>query len=284
MQGGRRRPRLRVVKRVRVVGRVAVVTGGAGGIGRAVARRLVEHGAKVVVTDLDADRVDQAVRDIGLHVQGQVLGIAGDCAADADLHDLVVRAEQWAGPIDLYVANAGVAVGRGLQAPEGDWTVSVDVNLMAHVRAARILVPKWVERGGGYFVSTASAAGLLTQIGSPAYAVTKHAAVAFAEWLAVTYGSMGVKVSCLCPMGVDTAMFRTGIDSEDRLERLATRAVAGSGAVLEPLQVADAVMAGIRHERFLILPHPEVAEMYRRKAADVDRWIAGMSRYQSSLR
>ena len=187
------------------------------------------------------------------------------------------------GPVDLYVANAGVGLGQGLESSEEDWSTSLDVNVMAHVRAARLLVPGWLERGRGYFLSTASAAGLLTQIGSPTYSVTKHAAVAFAEWLSVTYGTRGIAVSCLCPMGVNTAMLNGGADSDDPTARQGARAVTEAGGVLEPLDVADVVLDAIDDERFLVLPHPEVLEFYRRKASDYDRWLAGMRRYQDTL-
>ena len=146
-----------------------------------------------------------------------------------------------------------------------------------------MLVPGWVERGHGYFLSTASAAGLLTQIGSPTYSVTKHAAVAFAEWLSVTYGNRGIAVSCLCPMGVNTAMLNGGSESDDELARMGAKAVTDAGGVLEPLEVADVVIKAIGTEQFLILPHEEVLEFYRRKGSDYDRWLAGMRRYQDSL-
>jgi NAD(P)-dependent dehydrogenase (short-subunit alcohol dehydrogenase family) len=212
-----------------------------------------------------------------------VVALAGDCSSERHLLALVELAEDRLGPVDLFVANAGVARGQGLEAPDEDWAVSLEVNLLAHVRAARLLVPRWLERGRGYFVSTASAAGLLTQIGQPAYSVSKQAAVAFAEWLSVTYGSRGIVVSCLCPMGVNTDMLTAAADSDDVAVRVSARAVTAAGRVLEPLDVADAVVAGIRDERFLILPHAEVGEYYRRKAADPDRWLAGMRRYQDAL-
>jgi NAD(P)-dependent dehydrogenase (short-subunit alcohol dehydrogenase family) len=266
-----------------IEGKVAIVTGAAGGIGHAVAQRLLEHDARVVVLDLTAQGVETAVDTLAAHARGQVVGRAGDCSAEDDLRAAIDLAETRFGPVDLFVANAGVALGGGLEAAEADWARSISVNLMAHVRAARLLVPGWLERGRGYFLSTASAAGLLTQIGSAAYSVTKHAAVAFAEWMAVTYGSRGVAVSCLCPMGVNTAMFNAGMKSGNEIAQLAARAVAESGAVMEPLQVADIVLEGIRDERFLILPHPEVLDFFQHKAADYDRWLAGMRRYQEKL-
>ncbi|GAA5165615.1 MULTISPECIES: SDR family oxidoreductase [Amycolatopsis] len=268
---------------MKVAGTVAVVTGAAGGIGYAIARRLLEHGAQVVVLDLTARTVEAAVDSLSRHAPGQVAGLAGDCSAEDDLRAAIDLARARFGPVGLFAANAGVALGSGLEASDTDWAASVEVNLLAHVRAARLLVPGWLDRGRGYFLSTASAAGLLTQLGSAAYSVTKHAAVAFAEWLSVTYGSRGIAVSCLCPMGVNTAMLHDGRQSADAVARLAAKAVADSGAVMEPLDVADAVLEGIRDERFLILPHPEVLGFFRHKAADYDRWLAGMRRYQEAL-
>ncbi|WP_286690281.1 SDR family oxidoreductase [Aeromicrobium sp. REDSEA-S38_B2] len=268
---------------MKVEGSVAVVTGAAGGIGLAVAQRLLEHGAHVVVTDLDAARTSAAVASLEPHGADRVAGLAGDCSLEADVQAVLDLAVERFGPVDLYVANAGVGLGQGLESSEEDWSTSLDVNVMAHVRAARLLVPGWLERGRGYFLSTASAAGLLTQIGSPTYSVTKHAAVAFAEWLSVTYGTRGIAVSCLCPMGVNTAMLNGGADSDDPTARQGARAVTEAGGVLEPLDVADVVLDAIDDERFLVLPHPEVLEFYRRKASDYDRWLAGMRRYQDTL-
>ncbi|GAB3108408.1 SDR family oxidoreductase [Janibacter alkaliphilus] len=262
---------------------VAIVTGAAGGIGEAVARRLLERGAQVVITDLDQARVDAAVQRLETVSPGNVRGAAGDASAEADIAAAITLAQDAFGPVDLYVANAGIGDGEGLEASEEQWSLALDVNLMAHVRAARALVPGWVERGHGYFVSTASAAGLLTQIGSATYSVTKHGAVAFAEWLSVTYGAQGVGVSCLCPMGVDTDMLRSGMTSREDDGQKAVAAVTGAGDVLEPLTVADDVLAAIAEETFLILPHADVREFLRRKVDDHDRWIRGMQRYQSSL-
>lgn len=266
-----------------VDGAVAIVTGGSGGIGSALAQRLLEHGASVVVTDLDADHVAATVASLEAVGAGRVVGLAGDCSVEVHVQALIDLAAQRFGPVDLYAANAGVGLGQGLESSESDWGASIAVNVLAHVRAARLLTPGWLERGRGYFLSTASAAGLLTQIGSPTYAVTKHAAVAFAEWLSVTYGSRGIVVSCLCPMGVNTAMLSSGTDSDDETARLGAKAVTQAGGVLEPLEVADVVVKAIGEETFLILPHPEVLEYYRRKGSDYDRWLAGMRRYQDTL-
>lgn len=268
---------------MKIDGIVAVVTGASGGIGSALAQRLLEHGARVVVTDLDDVRVKATVADLEQVAPGRVVGLAGDCSVDADIRAVLDLAADRFGPVDLYAANAGVGLGQGLDSTEDEWAVSIDVNVLAHVRAAKMLVPQWLERGSGYFLSTASAAGLLTQIGSPTYSVTKHAAVAFSEWLSVTYGSRGIAVSCLCPMGVNTDMLNSGASSDDELARKGAKAVTEAGGVLEPLEVADIVLAAIAEERFLILPHTDVLEFYRRKASDYDRWIGGMRRYQDSL-
>lgn len=266
-----------------VTGSVAIVTGGSGGIGSALAQRLLEHGASVVVTDLGEDRVAATVESLQAAGTSRVVGLAGDCSDEAHVAALIGLAEAEFGPVDLYAANAGVGLGQGLESSESDWETSIDVNVLAHVRAARLLTPGWLERGRGYFLSTASAAGLLTQIGSPTYSVTKHAAVAFAEWMSVTYGSRGIAVSCLCPMGVNTDMLNSGADSDDETARMGAKAVTDAGGVLEPLEVADIVVAAIADEQFLILPHPEVLDFYRRKASDYDRWLAGMRRYQDTL-
>ncbi|UYP19556.1 SDR family oxidoreductase [Rhodococcus sp. Z13] len=268
---------------MRIEGSVAVVTGGGNGIGRALASGLVDRGARVVVADLDGAAAQKVADDIDARTPGSAVAVAADVSDEDRIREILARAESEFGPVDLYFANAGVAGRPGLDIDESVWEQAFDVNLRAHIRAAKLLVPDWVERGQGYFVSTASAAGLLTQIGAAAYSVTKHAAVGFAEWLSVTYGDRGVRVSCLCPMGVDTVLLHAGEESGSSLGELATRAVVSAGAVLTPEQVAEAVFAAMDEERFLILPHPEVLEMYRHKGADYDRWIRGMRRYRQSL-
>ena len=255
---------------MKLSGRTAIVTGAAGGIGRALALRCAAEGALVAVTDIDAGR---------LAVVGAELG-TGHLAVSCDVTDagafgaLVDRVEAELGPVEVFFANAGVAIGEDpVDTPDEVWDRAFAVNIRAHVLAARRLLPGWLDRGEGYFVATASAAGLLTQIGSAPYAVTKHAAVAFAEWLSVTYGDRGVRVSCLCPMGVRTAMLAG--------DGLGERVVRSAGAVLEPEDVAGAVVAAIDREQFLILPHPEVLTFFQRKALDYERWLAGMRRLQS---
>jgi NAD(P)-dependent dehydrogenase (short-subunit alcohol dehydrogenase family) len=249
--------------------KVAVVTGGASGIGRALCRRFAAEGARgVVVADLDAAGAGQVARETG------GLAVTADVGREADIVQLAERAVAAYGAIDLFCSNAGIALEGGIETPESDWRRIWSINLMAHVYAARAVLPAMLARGDGYLLQTASAAGLLTQIGSAPYAVTKHAAVAFAEWLAITYGDRGIRVSCLCPQGVRTNML--------------TEAQSGAGrflleGALEPEQVAEAVVEGLAAERFLILPHPEVGEYFRRKADDYDRWLRGMRRMQAKL-
>ena len=258
-------------------GKVAVVTGGASGIGRSLALRLVEEGAAgVVVADLDGAGAQAVAAEIG----PRGVGVGCDVTDEAQVGGLVDRAEEAFGPIDLFCANAGVAVGTDPLSPDEEWDLAFAVNVRAHVLAVRRLLPGWLERGSGHFLATASAAGLLTQIGSAPYAVTKHAAVAFAEWLSVTYGDRGIGVSCLCPMGVNTPLLHAG-ERAGGEAATASAVVQAAGRVLEPEEVADVVVAGLRDGRFLILPHPEVLDFLRRKADDHDRWLAGMRRLQA---
>ncbi|NNH70317.1 SDR family oxidoreductase [Nocardia uniformis] len=264
-----------------VAGKVAIVTGAGSGIGAAVAGGLVVAGARVVLADLDAAAVHGVAESLG----ASAVSVAGDVSDAAVIQTLIDRSEAEFGPVDLYFANAGIFGARGLDGSDAEWAAALDVNVMAHVRAAQLLVPGWLERGAGYFVSTASAAGLLTQIGSAPYAMTKHAAVGFAEWLSVTYGDKGIRVSCVCPMGVDTALLRAGTESSVAAAAAepAIRAVVTAGKVLSADEVADEILAGVAAERFLILPHPEVLDMYRFKGSDYDRWLSGMRRFQASL-
>ena len=253
-------------------GRTVIVTGAAGGIGRALALRCAGEGARVAATDVDARRLDAVAAELG----GRHLAIQCEVTESVALDGLVDRVESDLGPVEVFFANAGVAIGTDpLETPDDVWELAYGVNVWAHVLAARRLLPGWLSRGEGYFVATASAAGLLTQIGSAPYAVTKHAAVAFAEWLSVTYGDRGLRVSCLCPMGVRTAMLAG--------DELGQRVVRDAGGVLEPEEVADAVIAAVDREQFLILPHPEVLTFFQRKALDYERWLAGMRRLQARV-
>jgi NAD(P)-dependent dehydrogenase (short-subunit alcohol dehydrogenase family) len=268
---------------VTVAEKVAIVTGGGNGIGAALAAKLAAQDAHVVIADVDSDAARVVADGINAERSGAAVAVGADVSDTAEIAQLIECADNEFGPVDLYFANAGITGVSGLNVTEDEWDRSIDVNLRAHIRAAQLLVPGWVERGEGYFVSTASAAGLLTQLGSATYSVTKHAAVGFAEWLNITYGDQGVRVSCLCPMGVNTNLLNSPGDSDDALARLANRAVTAAGDVLEPADVADVVLDAIADERFLILPHPAVLEMYRQKAGDYDRWLKGMRRYQHSL-
>ena len=256
--------------------KVAVVTGGASGIGRAMALRFAADGARgVVVADLDGAGAEAVAAQIGDGALPFECDVADPGHADA----LLSAAESAFGPVDLFCANAGVAVGTDLATP-AEWDLAFGVNVRSHIVAAERLLPGWLERGSGYFLTTASAAGIASQIGSAPYAVTKHAAVAFAEWLSITYGARGVGVSCLCPMGVNTPLLTDGLGGEDSL---GFRVVSAAAAVLEPEDVATAVVEGLRDERFLILPHPEVLEFLRHKASDYDRWLSGMRRLQARV-
>jgi len=245
--------------------RVAVVTGGAGGIGSAMASRFVDEGAKAVVV-ADVRPAEQ--------LASNVRGVVCDTSDDSAVRGLIEDVESNEGPIDLYCANAGVSLGAGVDTADDVWNDVWRVNVMGTVVAARHVVPRWLERGEGYLLVTASAAGLLTTLGDAAYAATKHAAVGLAEWIAITYGDEGIKVSCLCPQGVRTNMLLGAGPEGDAL--LAATAI-------EPEAVADAVVAGLAAERFLILPHPEVAEYFKRKADDYDRWLRGMRRMQAGI-
>jgi len=262
-----------------LAGASTIVTGAASGIGEAIAQRLLEHGASVVIGDLDGDRLASTASHLSASHPGRVSYVAGD-ASDASHVAALIEA---AGEVDAYFANAGVFKGFGLEATDEEWALSWDVNVKAHVVAARALVPGWLSRGSGCFVSTASAAGLLTQLGSPTYSTTKHAAVGFAEWLAATYGDRGVQVCCLCPMGVRTDMLVEGETSAVGDARLGMKSVVTAGETLSPLAVADVLLEAVVAGTFFALPHANVGAMYARKASDTDHWIAGMQRFRASL-
>ena len=255
---------------MRLKGKVAVVTGGANGIGRALCERFAAEGARgVVVADLDTERADALTNEIG------GLAIKTNVAVEADIANLVARTTEAYGVIDLFCSNAGIGTPGGADEPNAIWQQIWEVNVMAHIYAARHVLPGMLARGEGYILATASAAGLLTQIGSAPYSVTKHAAVAFAEWLAIAHGDAGIKVSCLCPQGVNTDLLRSSAGGPGEFLR---------ANAVEPADVAVAVVKALDEERFLVLPHPEVAEYFSRKATDYDRWLRGMRRLQASFK
>ncbi len=247
-----------------------VITGAGSGIGRALALRMARERPRcIVVADLNVAGAEAVAAEIG-----QVAVAVGvDVSRKTEIASLVERARDAGGPIDLFFSNAGVpGPGGGPEAPDDEWQRTWEINTMAHVWAARLVVPEMVQRGEGYLLSTASAAGLLTQVGALAYSVTKHAAVAVAEWLAITYGDAGVRVSCLCPQGVRTPMLDLAIE-----DPIGAAPLLAEG-LLEPEEVAEVVIEGIRDERFLILPHPQVADYMALKATQNERWLKGMRR------
>ena len=261
---------------------VVVVTGAGSGIGRALAIAFAATRASVVAGDLSPDGVEATAAAIR-SADGAAVGVVADAATTEGITALVETARSEFGPVDVFVANAGIIGDPGLGEDEHEWDRIIDVNLRGHIRAAKILVPEWVSRGRGHFVGVASAAGLLTQVGAAGYSVTKHAAVGFAEWLSITYGDKGVGVSCVCPMGVETPLLTGITESADPAARMAAAAVRNAGEVMGPDRVAELTVEAVRAGTFLVLPHPVVLDMYRQKGADYDRWLAGMRRYQSSL-
>jgi len=248
--------------------KIVVVTGAASGIGRALAQRFAAEGAKAVVC---ADRDEAGAKATAAGIGGRAFRT--DVSKEADIVSLIETVESEIGPIDLFCSNAGIGVGGGAETPDADWQRIWDINVMAHVWAARHLVPRMAARGGGYLLNTASAAGLLSQIGSAPYAVTKHAAVGLAEWLAITHGDEGIKVSVLCPQAVSTAM--TAGNPEG---------VASIDGMMEPEELAEVCVRSIEKEEFLILPHPQVLEYMRNKTNDYGRWIGGMRKLNRRFR
>jgi NAD(P)-dependent dehydrogenase (short-subunit alcohol dehydrogenase family) len=262
---------------MRLDGTTCIITGARGGIGYALADRFLADGAAgVAVVDLDADDAVAAAERLAAVHGDRVIGLGADVSSAAAVEGVVAATTERFGPVGLFAANAGIGTGQGLMADDATWDRIWHVNVMAHVVAARIVVPDMVSRGGGIFLTTASAAGLLAQIGDAGYSVTKHAAVAFAEWLAITYGDQGLTVHCLCPQGVNTDMVRGGAGSS------AVETVTMQG-LIEPADVAEAVAVAMDEGRFLVLPHPEVAGYYQRRATDPDRWLAGMRRLQAKV-
>ena len=256
---------------MQITDQVIVVTGAASGIGRGLALRFATEGAKAVVA-VDYDGAGATEVAEALTASGTAsLGLRADVSIEAELVAAIEATEGAFGPIDLFCSNAGILTVGGEELPDDEWRRMLDVNVMAHIYAARNLVPKMVARGGGYLLNTCSAAGLLTQIGSAPYSVTKHAALSFAEWLSVTHGDQGLRVSALCPQAVESKM-TAGVEGGG---------VAGVDGMLSPADVAQAVVEGLAAEDFLILPHPEVAEYFRRKAGDYERWLRGMRRLQA---
>ncbi|HYM35126.1 MAG TPA: SDR family NAD(P)-dependent oxidoreductase [Steroidobacteraceae bacterium] len=255
--------------------KVIVVTGGANGIGLALARRFKQEGAKhITIADLDGDKAQAAAKEIG------GLGLKCDVSRESDIQNVVAQTEKVAGPIDLFCSNAGIAVSdpdfeNAASAPDTAWEKNWRIHVMAHVYAARALLPKMIARKQGYFLNTVSAAGLLSQIGSGTYSASKHAAIGFAEHLAITHKDHGIKVSVLCPQAVRTAMLG---DSENDAGKSA--AVDG---VLTPEQVADAVIQGLQNETFVILPHAQVLGYMQKKTADYNRWIGGMVKLRRTM-
>ncbi|GAB3299763.1 SDR family oxidoreductase [Parasphingorhabdus pacifica] len=247
---------------------VVVITGAGNGIGAAMSRNFARRGARVVVNDLDADAVREVAREVG------GLAVPGDAASEDGARGLVDAAIERYGRIDMFCANAGVAHEGGPEAPEDLWEKSWEINVMAHVRAARAVLPHWLEQGHGHFLATVSAAGLLTMLGAAPYSVTKHGALAFAEWMSVTYGDRGITAQALCPQGVRTNMLgNTGEKGEKLLGKEA----------IEPEQVAEEVVEALGDKRFLVLPHPEVADYYAARAADPMRWQGGMRKLRRGL-
>jgi NAD(P)-dependent dehydrogenase (short-subunit alcohol dehydrogenase family) len=257
-----------------LAGRHVVVTGGAGGIGRALARRISAEGVRgLVVADREHETAHAVAEEVG------ALAVEFDAGRESGVGALIAQASDAYGPIDVFISNAGVAGAMGgPEAPDESWDEAWRVNFMAHVWAARALLPEMVERSEGYLVSTASAAGVLTQVSSAVYSVTKHAAVALAEWLSIEYADAGIRVSCICPQGVRTPML------ELAMQEPAGAAALAAGGLIEPDDVAEAVVQGIREERFLILPHAEVADHMALKGSDPERWLKGMRRLVHNAR
>lgn len=255
---------------MRLKGKTVIVTGGASGIGRALAERFAEEGAKIVLADLAIEKAEAVAKKIS------GLAIACDVTKEVDIKKVVKRTEEKFGPLDMFCSNAGVSFGQpnsATSASNANWQASWDVHVMAHVYAARAVLPGMIERGRGYFLQTVSAAGLLNQIGDAAYSTTKHASLGFAEALSITHGDDGIKVSVVCPQYVATPML--GYDNDACLNQ--------STGVISPREVADSVVEGIAEERFLILPHPIVEQYRRNKTENYERWLGGMRKLRRGI-
>ena len=253
--------------------KIIVITGAGSGIGRAMAVRFKEEGAKhIIAVDINVENVEATANLVGCHA------MTADVSTEADMLRVIEDTERDFGPIDLFCSNAGVGIAPALDSPNSEWQKSWDINVMSHVYIARHLVPRMVTRGGGYFLITSSAAGLLNQIGGASYGVTKHAAVGFGEWLAIHHQHQGIKVSMLCPQAVRTAMTTDG-DAQQSAQ-IQSASVDG---MIEPEEAMETVVEGLRDERFLILPHAVVLDYIRGKTADYDRWIGGMNKLMRSL-
>ncbi len=271
-----------------ITGKVAVVTGGASGVGRSLCLGLADRGAvAVVVCDIDGDGAAAVAAEIAAAGQ-QALAVPADVSKESDVQALVARTEDAFGPVGMFFSNAGIIVAGGPEASDEAWSRIWAINVQSHIYVARAVLPGMLARGAGYLEITASAAGLLTQLGSAPYAVTKHAAVAFAEWLSITYGEQGLTVSCLCPQAFTSNLLSTSrreVGAGQLPEAAATggSAQAAVDGVLTSEQVADSVLAAVGTEQFLILPHPDVATYELRRADDRERWLRGMRRMQARL-
>ena len=276
-----------MVHGVELTDRVIVVTGGGSGIGAAMCRRFAaESPTTIVVADLDGERAAAVAAEVQAAAPDvDVASRSIDVADEAQVGALITEVFLDRGRLDLFCANAGIGTGQGVEAVDALWEQIWHVNVMAHVYAARALLPYWLETGEGHLLITASAAGLLTNLGDAAYTTTKHAAVGLAEWLSVTYGDRGVHVACLCPQGVRTPLLfgDGGLASATSPDGNLAAEVVKAQRVIEPEAVAEAVVEGLADERFLILPHPEVADYERARAGDRDRWLSAMRRMQSKL-
>jgi NAD(P)-dependent dehydrogenase (short-subunit alcohol dehydrogenase family) len=271
-----------------ITNKVAVVTGGASGVGRSLCLGLAEHGASgVVVCDIDSGGAAKVAAEIEA-VGHRAIAVPADVSKEADVQALVAKTEAAFGPVELFFSNAGIIVAGGPEASDEAWSRIWAINVQSHIYVARAVLPGMVARGKGYLEITASAAGLLTQLGSAPYAVTKHAAVAFAEWLSITHGEQGIVVSCLCPQAFTSNLLNTsrrevGTGQLPEISAAGGSAQAAVDGVLTSEQVAAAVLDAVETEQFLILPHPDVATYERRRADDRERWLRGMRRMQARL-